>query len=160
MDTGSSLQETESPEHDAALLKSGIYEETIGSSKALTIGRISIGDVRKRFKYLIKQGLPAEDARVKSVEPVKKESTSDKGLKKIKSETKTPDGQPKKKSESSRKRQQFLNAYSGIPTWKPEVLHGENPWIDRGSNRKPQRNELEGSEETIRRPTGTPNALG
>ncbi|KAG5876429.1 hypothetical protein JTB14_010282 [Gonioctena quinquepunctata] len=66
---------------------------------------ISSGGARKRFKYLIKQGLPAEGARVKSVEPVKEESTSDRDM------TKTPDGQPKKKTEGSRKRQQCLNAY-------------------------------------------------
>ncbi|KAG5894838.1 hypothetical protein JTB14_033681 [Gonioctena quinquepunctata] len=101
MDTVSSLQETESPEHEAALLKSGSEEETVESSKALSIGKNRIrlsGVARKGFKYLIKQGLPAEEASVKSVELVKMESTSDKGLKRVRSETKTPDGQPNKKA--------------------------------------------------------------
>ncbi|KAG5890442.1 hypothetical protein JTB14_025847 [Gonioctena quinquepunctata] len=55
-------------EHEAAMLKSGSDEETVESSKALSIkkNRISLsGAARKRFNYLIKQGLPAEEARVK-----------------------------------------------------------------------------------------------
>ncbi|KAG5869894.1 hypothetical protein JTB14_026745 [Gonioctena quinquepunctata] len=68
METGNSLQETESPEHEATLLKSGSNEETVESSKAFSIGKYRIrlsGAARKRFKYPIKQGLPAEEARVK-----------------------------------------------------------------------------------------------
>ncbi|KAG5871079.1 hypothetical protein JTB14_008971 [Gonioctena quinquepunctata] len=263
METGSSLQETESPEHEVALLKSGTDEETVESSKALSIGKDRIrlsGAARQRFKYLIKQGLPAEEARVKSVEPVKKESTSDKGHKR--SETKTIDGQPKKTLreaergssasmptkptfsqvtgdvkvgilpknypevlltmeqmesmkgtildkiiESGKKAAtkphyhsshnrpgwvalmcadnttiQWLKStiedikpwegaelrvleeaempqrnLGSIPTWKPGILHGENPWINRGSKLKCQRNELEGTKESIRGPSRTPN---
>ncbi|KAG5872283.1 hypothetical protein JTB14_037416 [Gonioctena quinquepunctata] len=88
-----------SPEHKAALLKSGSDEETIESSEALTIGnnRVELSNAaRQRFKYLMKQGPPAEEARVKSVEPVRKKSTFEKGLNGFRSETKTLDGQPKK----------------------------------------------------------------
>ncbi|KAG5872152.1 hypothetical protein JTB14_004890 [Gonioctena quinquepunctata] len=38
------------------------------------------GAARKRLQYLIKSDPPAEEARVKSVEPVKKESNFDEGL--------------------------------------------------------------------------------
>ncbi|KAG5868299.1 hypothetical protein JTB14_017577 [Gonioctena quinquepunctata] len=44
----------------------------------------------------MKQGLPAEEAKVISVEPVNKESTSEKRLEMVRSETTTHDGQPKK----------------------------------------------------------------
>ncbi|KAG5890715.1 hypothetical protein JTB14_026021 [Gonioctena quinquepunctata] len=87
--------ETESPEQEATLLKYGSDEENFESSKALTIGKNRnglSGAARKRFEYLIKQGLPAEEARVKSVELMKKESTSDKGLRRVRSENKTHEG--------------------------------------------------------------------
>ncbi|KAG5876066.1 hypothetical protein JTB14_004425 [Gonioctena quinquepunctata] len=58
--------------------------EPTNSSKALDlIGKNKIrlsGAARKRMKYLVKQGLPIEEARLESVEPMKKQSTSDKGL--------------------------------------------------------------------------------
>ncbi|KAG5877835.1 hypothetical protein JTB14_018071 [Gonioctena quinquepunctata] len=67
MEIGSSLQKTDSLEHEAALLKSGSGGETVDSSTVLSIGKNRIrlsGAARKRFKYIIKQGLPAEEARV------------------------------------------------------------------------------------------------
>ncbi|KAG5876430.1 hypothetical protein JTB14_010283 [Gonioctena quinquepunctata] len=36
-----------------------------------------------------------------------------------------------------------------LVAWKPGILHGENPWINRGSKRKPQCNELEGPPELL-----------
>lgn len=43
---------------------------------------------RKRYKYLIKQGLPPVEVRQKAVEPIKK-SSSDKGLKTVRCEKKS-----------------------------------------------------------------------
>ncbi|KAG5887213.1 hypothetical protein JTB14_002193 [Gonioctena quinquepunctata] len=72
-------------EHTAALIKFGSDEETVESSKPPSIEKNRMrlsGAARKWFKYLIKQGLPADEARVESVEPVKKESkTKTKNLK-------------------------------------------------------------------------------
>ncbi|KAG5879324.1 hypothetical protein JTB14_005056 [Gonioctena quinquepunctata] len=73
-----------------------------GDRRILKWIRLS-GAARKRFEFLIKQGLPVEETRVESVEPVKKESTSDKRLKRVRSETKTPDGQLKKKAREAEK---------------------------------------------------------
>ncbi|KAG5867335.1 hypothetical protein JTB14_026372 [Gonioctena quinquepunctata] len=167
------------------------------------------------------QDLPGGEARVKSVEPVEKESTSNEGLERVWSETKTPDGQPKKKarktergssasmptkltfspkvvltreqmesviksSSQEKRRPQSLISTARKTDWvalmcannttmqwlkstiediKPweeakEMLHGENLWINRGSKRKHQLNELEGTMESIRRPSRTPNAFG
>ncbi|KAG5884699.1 hypothetical protein JTB14_013711 [Gonioctena quinquepunctata] len=66
--------------------KFGRDGDTVESSKPLSKG-----------KNRVRGSNTCKKARVKLVEPVEKESTSDKGLERVRSETKAPDGQPKKK---------------------------------------------------------------
>ncbi|KAG5870332.1 hypothetical protein JTB14_004168 [Gonioctena quinquepunctata] len=74
MNTCSTLQEAGCPERETALLKSENDEEIVESSKALSIGKDRIrlsSAARMRFKYLIKQGLLAEEDRIKFIEPIR-----------------------------------------------------------------------------------------
>ncbi|KAG5883600.1 hypothetical protein JTB14_025174 [Gonioctena quinquepunctata] len=56
-----------------------LFCSNLEATKRLSNPQKSSRKERKRFNYLIKQGLPAEEAKVKSIEPMKKESEDMKG---------------------------------------------------------------------------------
>lgn len=78
------VQDDERSVHEANLLGSGGDAEPTKSSEAPNLKgneRIRLsGAARKRYKYLLKQGLIPEETRHKAVEPMKKEPTPVKGL--------------------------------------------------------------------------------
>ncbi|KAG5880120.1 hypothetical protein JTB14_027057 [Gonioctena quinquepunctata] len=97
------------------------------------VGKWKTPKIAGSYSSLYNKGLPAEEARIKTDEAIKKESTSDKGLKRVRPEENTLDGQPKKKKQKE----------AAIPT-KPSNWRRKGEHSAKELSRGPPNNRADG----------------